>query len=487
MLDYDAVRTRFGIREGMMTAPGRCQVAVIGGGFTGASLARLLALKSGMTGCVAVFEPRPELGRGLAYDCADDALRLNVASHRMRALPGAPDAFHNWLIRTGRLESDPAGRAADGAFYARRGDFGRFMSEEMQSLVQTGLVRHVRERVQNLARDGRGWLLHGDQGSVIHADEVVIATTHPDPRTPQALAGALEGHPRFLGAGDSWHRLDAASPQDRILVLGAGLTALDAIASLRSRGHKGEIVLLSRSGRLPQTQALGTLPAYGTFTDPRPATALALLREVREAIADATGEGLPWQSVFDSLRQQGQALWQALSEPEQQRFMRHLKRRFETHRYRMPPQISALLSHEMRHGGVRNLAGQICRVERSTNAIHVDIITRPQGMVERQSVQWVMIATGPDYGGLIGSQPYLQSLADARLIRPDIHGMGLDVDQHCRALRRNGLPVDNLFVAGPLTRGRFGELTGAPEIAAQVETLAGHLAARLATAARIDV
>lgn len=479
MLEHRALWREQDLRGHFAPPFGRCQVAIIGGGFTGASLARSLATRLGRDGAVAVFEPRAALGQGLAYDCHDDALRLNVASHRMKALPEAPDAFHQWLVQTGKLESDPEGVAADGAFYARRSDFGLFMAEQMQPLLQAGLVRHLREKVAHLTRSGQGWLITGDQGSTLYAEEVVIATTHPTARPPQALAGALEGHPRFLAETGQWNTLDTCQPDDKVLIVGAGLTALDLVASLRSKGHNGEILMLSRSGRLPQTQSLGGLPPAGNFISPPPASARQLLQTVRAAVQDAADRGLPWQSVFDTLRQQGQALWQNLSDQEQQRFMRHLKRRYETHRYRMPPQIASLLAHDMREGTLKNIAGQICRVERTPQAIHLDIILKPHGMVERHSCQWVAVATGPDYARLIQSQDYLRDLADARLIRPDIHGLGLDVDENCRALRRNGLALGNLFVAGPLTRGRFGELTGAPEIAAQAERIAEQMLERL--------
>ncbi|MCG5477141.1 MAG: FAD/NAD(P)-binding protein, partial [Sinorhizobium fredii] len=78
--------------------PAISRVAIIGGGFTGATIARLLALhRQYWPHKIVVFEPRAELGGGLAYDADDPSLRLNVAAHRMRAVPGDPQAFLRWL------------------------------------------------------------------------------------------------------------------------------------------------------------------------------------------------------------------------------------------------------------------------------------------------------------------------------------------------------------------------------------------------------
>src|SRR5690606_20060422 len=99
------------------------RIAIIGGGFTGATIARHLADR-GFDSLqeITVFEPRQHLGAGLAYDTEDPSLRLNVAAHRMRAVPGDPGAFVRWLESSRSLAADPES-ISDGGIYARRRDF----------------------------------------------------------------------------------------------------------------------------------------------------------------------------------------------------------------------------------------------------------------------------------------------------------------------------------------------------------------------------
>ena len=99
------------------------RVVIVGGGYTGATVAKLLVERGfGHVEDVTVFEPRTQLGSGLAYDTSDPDVRLNVAAHRMRAVPGTPSAFLDWMQSSGTLTVDPAAVTSEGIF-ARRRDF----------------------------------------------------------------------------------------------------------------------------------------------------------------------------------------------------------------------------------------------------------------------------------------------------------------------------------------------------------------------------
>jgi len=49
----------------------------------------------------------------------------------------------------------------------------------------------------------------------------------------------------------------------------------------------------------------------------------------------------------------------------------------------------------------------------------------------------VILTTGPAHGGVVAGSPFLSSLADAGLIRPDALHLGLDVTQGCPAVGGN--------------------------------------------------
>ena len=71
----------------------------------------------------------------------------------------------------------------------------------------------------------------------------------------------------------------------------------------------------------------------------------------------------------------------------------------------------------------------------------------------------IVIATFAGTGGW----PALASLARSGLLQADRVGLGLEVDAGSRAVGPDGVR-DDLLVAGPLARGRFGELMGLPQV-----------------------
>jgi len=107
---------------------------------------------------------------------------------------------------------------------------------------------------------------------------------------------------------------------------------------------------------------------------------------------------------------------------------------------------------------------------------------RGKKIVEKR-FERIVVATGPAHGSIFDAQPYLSDLAAAGLVAPDPTGLGLWTDRDGRALGRSGAPSPNLFVAGPLARGAFGELMGLPQVSVYAEFIAREIGVELAAAA----
>jgi uncharacterized NAD(P)/FAD-binding protein YdhS len=69
----------------------------------------------------------------------------------------------------------------------------------------------------------------------------------------------------------------------------------------------------------------------------------------------------------------------------------------------------------------------------------------------------------------IRDNPLLAGLVDRGLARVDDVGLGLKVDRLSRLIDARGATQPDLFALGPITRGTFGEMTGAPDILRQIE------------------
>ncbi|MBS7544852.1 FAD/NAD(P)-binding protein [Ancylobacter oerskovii] len=461
-------------------------VAILGGGFSGAAVAwHLLRLRPELDR-VAVVEPRAEIGRGLAYSAADPAHRINVPASRMSLNPEAPDQFNDWLEASARLAADPAARMPDGRNFPARAVFGAYVAEAMAALGPRLLhVRAHAERVEPLPAGG--YRVIASDGRRLRADVVVLAVTHVPPSPPALLQAALAGHPGFIA--DPWasEALARLVPDSRVLIVGTGLSMADIVASLDRLGHRGKVVAVSRRGLRSRGHPAAAHDPYGDFASDPARTTRELVRRVRAAVRAAEAEGKSWHCVLDQVRLQGSAIWQALPLAERARLLRHLRPFWDVHRFRIAPQVEAGLDRRIAEGtlAIRTASlttaevGARAGTEAGDGGIRIGLRDRRSGAVEVQEFDAVAVATGPAHGQVFASNPLLSALAQAGLARPDPLRLGIDVDRQGRALGTDGQARADLFVAGPLARGTFGELMGLPDVTNHAIRIAGEVAARL--------
>lgn len=459
----------------------RPRVVVLGGGFTGAAVALALAARIRPAGAeIVVVEPRPRVGPGLAYSTPDPAHRLNVPAARMTAVAGDPGHFARWLEETGAA-LDPAALTAEGEVYPRRQVFGDYVAAQVAPLLAAGALRHLRARALAVTREEGAWRVATDRGMPLRAEAVVLAMSHPAPRPPAPLAG-LVGSPLLVADPCAEAALAGVGITDRVLVVGAGLTSADVVASLAARGFRGEVTVISRGGlRSRGRQAPGPASEADFASDPA-VTARALLGRIREAIARDAARGVGWRGAIDRAREQGAEIWAALPQPERARAVRRLRRLWDAHRYRLAPQVEAAMAAEAAAGRLVHLAGRLVGAEATPDGSVVRWRPRGGGAPQAGRFDRVVVTTGPDHAEALRGNPALASLAAAGWLAPDPLGLGLRTTALCRAAGPGGNPAPDLYVAGPLARGEVGELMGAPEVARHAALVAERVAGSLKAA-----
>ncbi len=454
------------------------QVVVIGGGVAGALFMRHLLGQADGPLEITVLEPRSRLGAGTAYSASDRLHTTNIPACRMSIDPDDPYAFARWLVSHGDAAS---GHERDQ--YPRRWLFGDFVG---QVLRDTGASRcdcrvtHERLTATGVSRDGEHLVVE-TSGGTLRADAVALATGNPSPSLPGPLR-ALETHARCIANPWLENALAQVPERARVLVVGTGLTMGDVVVALRARGHTGEIVAVSRRGRLPLRGLVEAAAPFGDFQHPA-RTANALLRRFRAEVRRAAAVGSTWHSVFAAARARGWILWRALPLEERRRFVRHLRPFYEVHRHVMPGPVADHLADERRRGTLAIRAARLSKVAAVDGGFEVELV--PHGAsgpaAARERFDFIVNCTGPAYTTLTANDPLWSSAAKAGLVRLDAVGLGIDTDDHGRAVDRQGVPAPDLFVLGTLARAAFGELTGVREISAQArlaaETLLSHWSA----------
>jgi uncharacterized NAD(P)/FAD-binding protein YdhS len=410
---------------------------IIGGGPAGALAALAITRQGGRE--VVVVDPGAALGRGSAYATREPLHLLNSRAGSMSADPGEPGDFAAWA----RCRSDA---------FMPRGVFGDYLADRL------GAVPRVARHALRVRPAGpSGWTVDLSDGTTRRASEVVIAVGPAPPVFPRAATAGVRGAPGYVPVPWTPGALDRIRPTDRVLLLGTGLTAVDVVLSLLSRGHHGPVVAVSRHGLLPRAHSDLPPPAQSGVD----ATGLRELMRVLRASTD-------WQATVDALRPRADQVWSGLTLDEQQRFLRHLARYWEVHRHRCAPPVAAAVAAARASGALTVAATRVTAIRTAPRGFEVSLAGAGPSTFDA-----VVNCTGPGHPAGI---PLVRSLVADGLARADPLALGIDVDGTGRPVGRDGRPIEGLSVLGSLRRGRWWETTAIPEIRAQAYAVASRTA-----------
>jgi uncharacterized NAD(P)/FAD-binding protein YdhS len=452
---------------------GRLRLVVIGGGFTGAALIIRAIQSTKQPMDIVVVEPRRDVGRGTAFGTDDPSHRLNVPSDRMDLSKENPAESTAWLFKNGILP-DPASDDGTGRYYVPRQNYGSFVAAALRAALLAAqdriAFRHVRAHATKVERLGKEWRVATSDGAHFDADIVALCFGHAAPAAPCSIARSVELNPKYVP--DPWapRALAKIGPADSVLVVGTGLTMADVVMSLHASGFAGRIMAISRRGLMPREHGLFSIVDLlqgGSW----PKTASGLLRLIRQRIRESD-EASGWHPIIDSIRANLHTIWRALPAREQRRIAHRLLPFWEVHRFRIAPQIASTLA-KCRESGMLSVEkaglGGL-----SSRGGHFTATLRLQGgRNEVRTYDAVVLCTGPDKN--LMTNPLAATLITDGIARLDDLELGLAVDPKSHVIDKEGRPTPTLFAFGPMTRGSFGEMTGAPDIAMHIENVIGGL------------
>jgi uncharacterized NAD(P)/FAD-binding protein YdhS len=441
------------------------RLAIIGGGFTGVALATHALTSATQPLSVDVIEPSAKLGRGAAYGTTNADHRINVPSDRMSLFSSDPTHFTRWLFDNKWLpdpeSADPLGRC-----FVPRDAFAAYSEAALAQAARSATsasLRHRQTRVVELVRDNDEFRLKLADGTSLRADRVAICTGHV-PSAPCSVGEGATRHPRFIARPWASDSLAIVRRSDSVLIVGTGLTMVDVVATLARTDHQGPIVAISQRGLLPRGHGR-FVDCHHLFEGVRPATALELLRLVRAEVRQRNGE-LDWQAVVDALRRRLPEVWPALPAPERIRAVRRLLHFWEVHRFRIAPQGAAAIARLTAQGTLTVQRAKAIEVDAGKESL-LARLRLPDGTIVHRVFDSIIFCSGASRN--IRDNLLLANLIDRRLAQADDVSLGLKVDGLCRLIDARGATQPNLFALGPITRGTFGEMTGAPDILGQIE------------------
>ena len=326
-------------------------------------------------------------------------------------------------------------------------------------------VRWIRDIVTGLSeRDGSVTLRFSRSETAVF-DMAVLCCGHEASETLDAPFVSPWEDPR------SWN----AAPDSTILILGTGLTMVDAAIALSESGHRGPIVALSRRGLLPQAHRR-VEPAKIAETElPSPARLASFLGWLRARARDEMQSGGDWRSVVDGLRPHVQAIWRAMPSRSRQRFLDHARPWWDIHRHRMAPEVEAKIRALQESGQLRILPGHLLKVNAKRCGASVSIRLRASEALVRLEVSRIVSCRGLTSDPRRSSNPLVAQLVAEGYARADPLGIGLDVDNDCAIVDASGRASERIFAVGPMSQAAFWESIAVPDIRLQAASLARRL------------
>lgn len=467
----------------MSTSPLQ-HIAVIGGGFSGTLAAVNLARHAEAPLRISLVNHGSPPGRGVAYGARRPEHLLNVAARNMSALPDHPNHFLEWLRTRTEYAAVPDAELRE-TFMPRRvyGDYVRSLLQhharpiDPRPRVEFALVD---DEVFDVTPCGEGAQLRLASGTSLEADRVVLATGN---ETPAELPGsdAIATHDAWCP--NPWADWETRLPAGGdIVLLGTGLTTVDAIITLLALKWPGTIHAVSRNGLLPQSHFKGVddphFPPAGV--DLATLGLAGLVQLIEEHCARLRAAGLNPAMVVDKMRPHTQRIWQAFSDAERREFIAKHAARWNVVRHRIAPSIHQQVAAALASGKLKITRAAVTGVKARGARIGVEL-RGADGKTSELPADLAINCTGPHTRFTATRSPLLQNLLKSGLAQPDAMDMGIRVEPDFAVVDRDGKRSPFLYAIGPLLRGTLWETVAVPELRGQALRVAQVLLDAAAT------
>ena len=439
----------------------KSKLVIIGDGFAAAVTAIHLLRKGIAADSLTIIGPG-HLGKGHAYGCASPSFRLNVREDLPIVFSDDPLHFARWAKVN---IDDPEAKTSAGIFY-RRADFGRYVSEMIAAEAGFDQIQLVLSKVSRLsqAHDSM-WRLDTDDGGLFYAEKVIIATGNSPPTWPCAIKTkpGEQAASRLIENPWTGQYLAAIGTEEHIVLLGGGLTALDAIYALVTQEHRGPITIVGPRPLLPPTQAQWARQKQPNW--PENISPAKLVRFMRQYLPSTPTTSTEWQCAWEELRPNLNAIWQQFTPHQRQSLFKRLGWAWSLYRFRASPQTIKAYERLRANRQVQFAVGRAKQVACSEGAITVQLNSGQGIQADR-----IVNCTG------VGTDLFLNKLITDAIAISDPLGHAIAVNTNLNVIKPNLQAWNSLWMLGPATMGSLGDVVAASAISKQAEELALQIA-----------
>ena len=430
-------------------------LGIIGGGFSGLSTLAALVRHAPGPLQITVYSPEGALGRGKAYSTQDPNHLLNVRAGAMGVHAGEDDDFFLWLV----AENIPY----EMGDFAPRAIYGRYLDSVLAETLLAAQAKEIRiftvhEKVSDILSKGKTLIVRTVEG--YHEYEgIILACGNDRPRVP-TLGIKVANHAGWWKhpyMHDRWTDIQRAG---HVIIIGSGLSMIDALVTLKRESYESDITVVSRHGFIPHPHpAAGTPFSWDEQDALQIKTLSALVRQIRlkAALHDAD-----WRDVLDGLRPYANDIWRNFSAFDRKRAQRYMSF-WNMHRHRIPQVMHDLVHQFVGQGQLRLVSGQVDKVEAMGSSLNV---YTSAGVKEGQIV---INCLGYDYRIKPDDKNLLAMLVNSGFAQM-AEGFPRPVDDALRLHQTHAL-----YGVGPMWQGFFIESTAVRDIRLQADMVAQNI------------
>lgn len=449
------------------------RIAIVGGGMAGTVMAiELLEQQEwnastafGRIREITIIEKKPDqICGGLAYGGGqpEDIHKINLQAERMSPFVQKPRDFEYWL-RDNHYEqwstaSDAVPRYMFQEYLHDRLEEARRNYPDVKVSQVNGECIDV-----DVNEDGHSATLKLDDGRTMQAANVILASGHTHPVEPPFYSKIKED-PAFLQS--QWGRkgrefFDGMDPDGRVFIVGTGMSAMDAIVSLAERGHRGEIVMMSRNGYVHPTYAKGRIPQPADLDRPdflNTTNIPDLVLGIKKEWQKASRLGYNGEQILASWERYVPELLERFEDRKDElvRLFHQHKTLIDTNRIAVSHAIGDVVEDSLERGQTKLWVGNIQDMEPEGDGIRVSYVMQtPDGAEVRnsQKFDYVLSSLGQEMNYDKVRTPLWRNLREKGMCKSHFTRLGVECGFNGELKDSRGRESGVIYLAGVMRAG----------------------------------
>lgn len=431
------------------------KIAIIGFGFCGIMvfvniLKKISAQNNQHKIQFIIFEKSDEYSVGAGFTNFNDNYILNVPAKKMSPFEDDPDDFVDFLKKNYPEIYHKNG--SDG-FISRNiyGEYLQKIRDDFFNLAKDLKINYdlIREEVIDV---DKGFLIHTKNAN-FDADEIVISSSFVQSKLNYYIVDNKLISPLWSKNSINFHQKNNFKNDDKICVIGTGLSAVDVIIGLNAKDFHGKIYAISRRGNFPKShfsqQNISNQNIIDIIDDKDAKLGIVNISlKFKKYLRD--NKNCDLRHLIDSIRSKTKSLWQNLDEKNKKLFLKKLLPYWNIYRHRVPSSSLEIINKMIENNQLEIIKSSIKSINKKEEKFIVEFEK------SSQEFDYIVNCLGFDYN--IKNYPLIESMTKKNLLKKDLI---LVQSNHSK-----------IHLVGGLNIGRDFEITAVPDIRVDANSVA---------------